>query len=449
MPPRKRKMKLSWSVIVIAVWASTTGLSSCWNVVSTRHTRTTTRRRRLPLLLLAEEDHHALSHVPVYDAKANTALDRYRHEHARSLANPDDYWAEQAAHYLDWDVPFESVLQGSFANAAWFTGGKLSVSYNAIDRHVLAGRGDHVALISEGDEPDDTRHITYSQLLTEVSQIANALKSVGVKKGDVVTIYMPMIPELPMTMLACSRIGAVHSVVFAGFSAEALGARIAASDSKCLVTADQGVRGGKKIPLKDIVDQARTTEGVEDCLENVLVWERFCQDRLASSFELKDKDVRMNALVARQRPYCPALSMDAEDNLFILYTSGSTGQPKGLVHTTAGYALYAALTTHRTFDLLPDTDIFACVADCGWITGHTYTVYGPLLNGATTVLFESTPLYPDPGRYWDMIQRHSITQFYTAPTAIRSLMRFGSSIPKNYDLSSLKILGSVGGMCCK
>ena len=253
-----------------------------------------------------------------------------------------------------------------------------------------------------------------------------------------------------MTMLACARIGAVHSVVFAGFSAEALAQRVSAAASKFLVTADQGVRGGKTIPLKQIVNEARSKENAEDYVQKVLVWERFydngddnVNNQDEAPYDMLPKDVRMDPLVAKQRPYCPAVTMDSEDNLFILYTSGSTGKPKGLVHTTAGYALYAAFTTKATFDLAPG-DIFACVADCGWITGHSYVVYGPLLNGGTTFLFESTPLYPDGGRYWDMIERHQINQFYTAPTAIRSLMRFGNEIPTKYDLSSLKILGSVG-----
>jgi acetyl-CoA synthetase len=273
------------------------------------------------------------------------------------------------------------------------------------------------------------------------------------------------VPELAMTMLACARIGAIHSVVFAGFSADALAARVAAARSKVIVTADVGVRGGKTIPLHDIVTQARTKHGVEDLLTAVLVWERFYDDNVAATaaaavmddaddndgtatkpvpYVMQPKDVRMNVLVAAQRPYSVPVWMDAEDALFLLYTSGSTGQPKGLVHTTGGYALYAAFTAQTTFDVRPDKDVFACVADCGWITGHTYVVYGPLLNGATTFLFESTPVYPNPGRYWDMIQRHQITQFYTAPTAIRLLMRYGDEIPSQYDTSSVRVLGTVG-----
>jgi acetyl-CoA synthetase len=388
-----------------------------------------------------EEVHHI---EPVYDAKTSSVFEKYKKLHAESIKSPSKYWGKLATDYLHWDVPFDShrILQGNLedGNVRWFAGGKLNVAYNALDRHPK----DNVAIVWEGDEPDDIRRITYGQMVEKVSQIANALKAKGVQKGDVVTIYMPMIPELAMTMLACARIGAVHSVVFAGFSAEALGSRIKAAKSKCVVTADHGLRGAKKIGLKDIVDTAVASVADEFDVDNVLVWERFYQGSDSKApYEMLEKDIRMDQLVAAQRPYCVPEAMDAEDTLFILYTSGSTGVAKGLVHTTGGYALYAAHTTMTTFDLAPG-DLFACVADCGWITGHTYVVYGPLLNGSTTFMFESTPMYPDAGRYWDMVERHKITQFYTAPTAIRSLMRYGESFPKKYDLSSLKILGSVG-----
>lgn len=386
--------------------------------------------------------------LPVYDAKTASSFDQYKKLHAASIADPAKFWGDEAMERLSWYSPFDSsrVLQGSLddGDVTWFAGGKLNVCYNAIDRHVDSGDANEIAMIWEGDQPDDIRHLTYADMQRKVSQIANAFKAQGVQKGDVVTIYMPMIPELAMTMLACARIGAVHSVVFAGFSSEALANRVSAAQSKFVVTADIGLRGSKQIPLKDIVDEARTKLDCEDILESVLVWERFHDaESEEAPYEMKPKDVRMDNLVSKQRPYCVPEIMDAEDNLFILYTSGSTGMPKGLVHTTGGYALYAATTTQTTFDLGPG-DIFACVADCGWITGHTYVVYGPLLNGGTTFLFESTPVYPDPGRYWDMVQRHKITQFYTAPTAIRLLMRYGDEHPAKYDLSSLKILGSVG-----
>lgn len=400
---------------------------------------------------------HEHADAPTYDPFTDSAFDRYKSDHAASVAKPAKFWAAKAREYLKWYSPFDAhaVSGGGFehGDVRWFSGGKLNVCYNAIDRWVDAGRGDEVGMVWEGDEPDDVRELTYDDMMRRVGQIANALKSQGVGKGDVVTIYMPMIPDLPLTMLACARIGAVHSVVFAGFSARALAQRVGAAKSKFLVTADRGVRGTKSIPLKGIVDEAieilPTLEenGGVDCVEKVMVWERYFDANEAEEgapYEARDdRDVRMDVLVNGQRPYCPPEWMDAEDELFILYTSGSTGTPKGLVHTTGGYAVYAAFTTKTTFDLKKD-DLFACVADCGWITGHTYVVYGPLLNGGKTFVFESTPMYPDAGRYWDMVQRHGITQFYTAPTAIRSLMRFGTKIPSQYDLSSLRILGSVG-----
>ena len=381
---------------------------------------------------------------PIYEAKTSSAFDKYKKIHAESIKNPSKYWGKLAKELLHWDHPFDphKLLQGDLTdgNVRWFAGGKLNVAYNALDRHDPS----QLAMVWEGDEPTDIRRITYGEMLDKVSRIANALKANGVERGDVVTIYMPMVPELAMTMLACARIGAIHSVVFAGFSSEALSSRIQAAKSKCVVTADQGLRAGKKILLKDICDKAVELIPDKTMVQTVLVWERFFKgEESECPYAMKEQDVRMDILVNNQRPYCPPEAMDAEDTLFILYTSGSTGMPKGIVHTTGGYALYATHTTRNSFDLAPG-DLFACVADCGWITGHTYVVYGPLLSGSTTFLFESTPLYPDAGRYWDMVQRHKITQFYTAPTAIRSLMRYGDEFPKKYDLSSLKILGSVG-----
>lgn len=338
------------------------------------------------------------------------------------------------------------MQNGSFSDGSvsWFLNGKLNACYNAVDRWCLGpnNRGDQVAIIWEGDERDDVRRITFNELLKKVSKIANALKSQGVKKGDVVTIYMPMIPELLMTMLACARIGAVHSVIFAGFSADAIAERVRCSESKWFVTAEAGKRGGRNLPLKKICDTALAKDVCEGFVKKMFVFSHH-GDAVGGVSMQEGRDIAFDDLIKTQRPYCPCEWMDSEDNLFILYTSGSTGRPKGVLHTTGGYSLFAQHTTATSFDI-KTSDVFACVADAGWITGHTYIVYGPLLNGCSTFMFESTPMYPDNGRYWDMVQRHKISIFYTAPTAIRSLMRFGDDIPKKYDLSSLRILGTVG-----
>ncbi|MCA1753152.1 MAG: acetate--CoA ligase [Spirochaeta sp.] len=365
------------------------------------------------------------------------SMDAYREMYERSIADPSAFWAEQARELLSWEHDFHTVADndmeaGSFA---WFLGGRLNAAYNCVDRHV-ATRGEQVAILWEGDKPEEVRRITYRELQREVSRLANVLVRYGVRKGDRVAIYLPMIPEAAFAMLACARLGVVHTVVFAGFSAEALRDRILDSNAVAVITADEGLRGGKLIPLKRTVDEAiMATPSVR----NVFVTKR--TGTKVPFFAPRDVD--LDEAMAAQRPYCPVEPMDAEDILFLLYTSGSTGRPKGIAHTTAGYLLYTALTHRYVFDYR-DGDVFACVADVGWITGHSYVVYGPLLNGATTFMFESTPVYPDPGRYWDMVQRHQITQFYTAPTALRAVAREGDDWVKKYDRSSLRILGTVG-----
>jgi acetyl-CoA synthetase len=323
------------------------------------------------------KDLHAHVVDKVYSPKltgnrsATTSMEEYKSEHESSVRDPSKYWGEKAS-LLSWFHPFHTVMQGDFhhGDVAWFVGGKLNVCFNSIDRHVANGKGDDIALIWEGDEPNDIRKLNFSEIMRKTCQISNALKSQGVRKGSVVTIYMPMIPELLMTMLACARIGAIHSVVFAGFSSEALAQRISAAESPFVVTCDIGRRAGKTIALKKIVNDARSKLNCEDLIQQILVFERFYDSTSeVIPYEMKAKDVRMDPLVAVQRPYCVPEVMDAEDGLFLLYTSGSTGKPKGLLHTTGGYALYAMLTTKITFDLEPG-DLFACVADCGWITGH-------------------------------------------------------------------------------
>ena len=364
-------------------------------------------------------------------------------EHAASVASPSSYWGALSSN-LDWFSPFTSVTSGKFddGSVSWFNNGKLNVCYNAIDRHVESGDGSKAAIIWEGDDVSMQRRITFTELQSKVSQIANAFKASGVKRGDVVTIYMPMIPELAMTMLACARLGAIHSVVFGGFSADAIAERVAASKSKWVVTADEGLRGGKPLALKTIVDAALKKPIAAGVAQKVFVFDRVGAG-IKPEIMTAGRDVAFDQLIAEQSPVCPCEWMDAEDPLFILYTSGSTGRPKGIMHSTGGYALYAMVTCRNTFDLKPD-DVYACVADAGWITGHSYIVYGPLLNGCSTFMFESTPMYPDAGRYWDLIQRHKVSIFYTAPTAIRSLMRYPDEFVTKYDLSSLRILGTVG-----
>ncbi|RHX97513.1 hypothetical protein DYB25_006991 [Aphanomyces astaci] len=363
-------------------------------------------------------------------------IDAYKSEYKRSTENTDEYWAEKARENILWFRDFDQTKNGHFENGdvTWFLNGQLNASTNCIDRHI-AKNGEKTAILWESDEPGVHRRISYNELLAETCKIANAMLLNGVRKGDTVAIYMPMIPEVAMVMLACTRIGAVHSIVFAGFSSDALRDRIVDAKSKWVFMADEGKRGGRTLQLKKTVDEA--IAGL-DVVEKVFVFKRAAQ-----AWTTSGKEIDMNELLPKMRPYCPAVWMDSEDLMFILYTSGSTGQPKGVAHTTGGYLTYAHVTAKYTFDLQED-DVYACVADCGWITGHSYIVYGPLSNGATTVMFESTPLYPYPSRYWDLVQRYKITQFYTAPTAIRALMSHGANKVEGYDLSSLRILGSVG-----
>jgi len=353
-----------------------------------------------------------------------------------SLDNPEWFWGEQAKR-LDWFHPWNKVFDADYEEVdfAWFSGGRLNASFNCVDRH-LKQRGDKTAIIWAGDEPGEYRHITYRDLKHEVCRLANVLLEHGVKKRDRVCIYMPMIPELVYAMLACARIGAVHSVVFGGFSAEALRDRIIDARCKLVITANEGRRGGKTIPLKKTADRA--IEGM-DMVQTVLV-----ARRTGTKVEMRyGRDFWLDEECRRQRSTCTNEWMGAEDPLFILYTSGSTGKPKGVMHTTAGYLVYAATTHEHVFDL-QEGDIFCCAADVGWITGHSYIVYGPLANGATTVMFESTPVYPDAGRYWRLVQDLGVNIFYTAPTALRAIARAGDEFVNKYDRSSLRILGTVG-----
>ena len=361
----------------------------------------------------------------------------YQAMYDESLRDPDHFWGRMALEHLTWIHPFREVSDNDWKQGlvSWFLGGKLNVCENCVDRHVKA-RGDQVAILWEGDEPGQNRRITYRELQREVCRMANVLRHHGLRKGDRVAIYMPMIPEAAYAMLACARLGLVHSVIFAGFSAESVRDRILDAKCKAVITADEGLRARKTIPLKRTVDEA-----VMAC---PTVRHVFVVKRTGGKIPFyAPRDVWLDELMAQERPYCPIEHMDSEDTLFLLYTSGSTGKPKGIAHTTAGYLLGAAMTMKYVFDHR-DGDIFACMADIGWVTGHSYVVYGPLANGATTVMFESIPTYPDAGRYWDVVQRLKITQFYTAPTAIRAIMREGDAWPAKYDKSSLRVLGSVG-----
>jgi len=364
---------------------------------------------------------------------------KYRAMYERSVTDPDGFWAEQAREFVTWFKPWTRVSDWSFdaqnLHIKWFEGGKLNVAYNCLDRH-LEKRGNQVALIWEGDDPAQDRKLTYRELHAEVCRLANVLKARGVKKGDRVCIYMPMIPEAVAAMLACARIGAVHSVVFGGFSPESLKDRILDSDCRVVITADEGVRGGKKVGLKGNTDAA-----LARCpaVHTVLVVKHTGGNIAWHA----SRDVWYHELMSKASADCPPEEMDAEDPLFILYTSGSTGKPKGVLHTTGGYLVFAAITHRYTFDY-HDGDVFWCTADVGWVTGHTYIVYGPLANGAISLMFEGVPNYPSTSRFWEVIDKHQVNIFYTAPTAIRALMREGEAPVKKTSRRSLKLLGTVG-----
>ena len=378
--------------------------------------------------------------APSESTVANALIDNsgYQAMYDASIADPDAFWAEHGKR-IDWIKPYSQVSDVSYDKAdlhiSWFGDGTLNAAANCLDRH-LASRGDQTAIIWEGDDPADSRHISYAELHEEVCKFANVLKAEGAKKGDRITIYMPMIPEATVAMLACTRIGAVHSVVFGGFSPDALAGRIQDCDSNMVITADEGLRGGRPVPLKANTDAA--LESCPDCNKVVVV------RRTGGDIGWVDgRDVWYHEAMADASADCPPEEMNAEDPMFILYTSGSTGKPKGVLHTTGGYMVYASMTHQYVFDY-KDGDVYWCTADVGWVTGHSYIVYGPLANGATTLMFEGVPTWPDSSRFWQVVEKHKVSIFYTAPTAIRALMREGDAPVTGCDRSSLRLLGSVG-----
>ncbi len=379
--------------------------------------------------------------IPAASERTNVSKQRYEEMYKQSVEDNNEFWSEQARR-INWIKPFSKVKDISWDREdvyiRWFEDGTLNACYNCIDRH-LDTRADQTAIIWEGDDPARDLHITYRELYERVCRMANVLKELGTKRGDRVTLYMPMIPEAAVAMLACARIGAVHSVVFGGFSPDALAGRIIGCQSNILITADEGLRGGKAIPLKKNVDAACERDGVMDVLESILVIRN-----TGNEVHMEDgRDHWLHEVEAGVSDECPCEEMGAEDPLFILYTSGSTGQPKGVLHTTGGYMVFASFTHEIVFDY-QDGDIYWCTADVGWVTGHTYIIYGPLANGATTMMFEGIPTYPDSGRFWQVVDKHQVNVCYTAPTAIRALMRDGDEPVKKTSRKSLRLLGTVG-----
>ncbi len=392
---------------------------------------------------MAENDNNAINDLlleqrkfPPSAAFVKNALVTDTKMYDEAKKDYQSFWARQASELVTWSKPWETVCEWNLPFAKWFVGGQLNVSYNCLDRHVEAGRGDKVAIHFEG-EPGDTRTLTYAELLDEVQRFANALKSLGVQKGDRINIYLPMIPEAAVAMLACARIGAAHSVVFGGFSSQALADRINDAEAKVLITADGGYRRGEVFALKPQADEAVANT---PSIEHVVVVQRGKNEVSMQA----GRDHWYHELINKADSSCPAEPMDSEQLLFLLYTSGTTGKPKGIMHTTGGYLTHVAYTHKYVFDLNPDKDVYWCTADVGWITGHSYIVYGPLANGATQVMYEGVPNYPGNDRFWSVIEKYKVSIFYTAPTAIRTFMKWGDEEPAKHDLSSLRLLGSVG-----
>ncbi len=382
------------------------------------------------------QEHRKFPPTAEFTAQANIKSEaQYQQMWQRAKDDPAGFWGELANANLDWFKPFDKVFEGAMPNTKWFTGGKLNASYNCLDRHLTTWRKNKAAIIWEG-EPGDVRVLTYNDLHREVCKFANVLKQLGVRTGDRVTIYMPLVPELAIAMLACTRIGATHSIIFGGFSADAVADRNNDAQAKVVITADGGWRRGKEVPLKKAVDDSLAKSPT---VEKVV-----CLKRTGCAVNMvPDRDYWWHDLMQDASPDCDPVEVDSEHPLFILYTSGSTGKPKGVMHTTAGYLLGTMLTSQWVFDL-KETDTYWCTADIGWITGHSYVTYGPLLNGATVMMYEGAPNWPDEGRFWELIEKYKVSIFYTAPTAIRAFMKWGDQWPNKFDLSSLRLLGSVG-----